>query len=99
VYSECVEKLLGQAETHNKFAGKERDTESNLDHFGARYNSSCLGRWISPDAVNLTDDRVQYPANTINKYIHGGNNLLKFRDPDGRDIGYWKFSREVSWSY
>jgi RHS repeat-associated protein len=32
------------------FTGKERDTESGLDNFGARYNSSSMGRFMSPDA-------------------------------------------------
>ena len=32
-----------------KFSGKERDTESNLDFFIARYYSSNLGRFISSD--------------------------------------------------
>ena len=32
-----------------KFAGKERDSESNLDNFGARYYGSAMGRWMSPD--------------------------------------------------
>jgi RHS repeat-associated protein len=31
------------------FTGKERDTESGLDYFGARYNSSNMGRFMSPD--------------------------------------------------
>jgi RHS repeat-associated protein len=31
------------------FTGKERDSESNLDNFGARYNSSAIGRFMSPD--------------------------------------------------
>jgi RHS repeat-associated protein len=69
-----------------KFTGKERDSESGLDNFGARYNSSSLGRWMSPDAINLTDERVLNPADTLNKYIYGGNNPLKYIDPDGRDI-------------
>jgi RHS repeat-associated protein len=68
------------------FTGKERDAESGLDNFGARYDSSSLGRWISPDAINLTDARVQNPANTLNKYVYGGNNPLKYIDLDGRDI-------------
>jgi RHS repeat-associated protein len=34
---------------HFKFTGKERDSESQLDYFGARYYSSGLGRWISAD--------------------------------------------------
>ena len=47
-----------------KFTGKERDTESGLDNFGARYNASSVGRWMSPDAINLTDERILNPANT-----------------------------------
>jgi RHS repeat-associated protein len=34
---------------HYKFTGKERDGESGLDYFGARYYSNGLGRWISAD--------------------------------------------------
>jgi len=41
---------------------------------------------MSPDAINITDERILNPANTLNKYIYGGNNPLKYRDPDGRDI-------------
>jgi hypothetical protein len=29
----------------DKFTGKERDSESTLDNFGARYYSSSLGRF------------------------------------------------------
>ena len=31
------------------FTGKERDSESGLDNFGARYMGSSLGRFMSPD--------------------------------------------------
>ena len=34
---------------HYKFIGKERDSESGLDNFGARYDSSALGRFMTPD--------------------------------------------------
>ena len=34
---------------HQKFTSKERDTESNLDFFDARYFSSAQGRFTSPD--------------------------------------------------
>jgi RHS repeat-associated protein len=34
---------------HYKFTGKERDSETGLDHFGARYYSNGLGRFITPD--------------------------------------------------
>jgi len=39
------------------FTGKERDSESGLDNFGARYNSSNFGRFMSPDPINLTAKR------------------------------------------
>ena len=29
--------------------GKERDTESGNDYFGARYYASSMGRFMSPD--------------------------------------------------
>jgi len=32
-----------------KYTGKERDTESGLDMFGARYYGSSLGRFMTPD--------------------------------------------------
>ena len=35
------------------FTGKERDIESGLDNFGARYDSSSLGRFMSPDAFSI----------------------------------------------
>jgi len=31
-----------------RFTGKERDTESGLDNFIARYDSSNLGRFMTP---------------------------------------------------
>jgi RHS repeat-associated protein len=31
------------------FTGKERDTETGLDYFGARYYGSSLARFVSPD--------------------------------------------------
>ena len=34
---------------HYKFTGKERDGETGLDYFGARYYSNGLGRFITPD--------------------------------------------------
>ena len=41
--------LTGSGANHYKFTGKERDTESGLDYFGARYYSNPLGRFITPD--------------------------------------------------
>jgi RHS repeat-associated protein len=35
----------------HKFTGKERDSESGLDNFGARYDSSSMGRFMTPDPL------------------------------------------------
>ncbi len=69
-----------------KFTGKERDAESGLDYFGARYYGSALGRWTSPDRINLTRLRLSNPTNTLNKYVYAANNPFKFVDRDGEDI-------------
>jgi len=72
--------------TEHHFTGKERDTESGNDYFGARYYASSMGRWMSPDPINLTNARAMNPANTLNKYAYGANNPLKYIDKDGKDI-------------
>ena len=63
-----------------KFTGKERDTETNYDYFGARYYDSDLGRWLTPDP--LAD---KYPG--WSPYNYCLNNPLKLVDPDGNDPG------------
>ena len=45
-----------------KFTGKERDAESGLDFFGARYMSSAQGRFTSPDPL-LNSGRPDDPQN------------------------------------
>lgn len=41
--------LVNNDSNHYKFTGKERDTETQLDYFGARYYSNGLGRFVTPD--------------------------------------------------
>ena len=64
-----------------KFTGKERDPESNLDNFGARYFTSNLGRFTSPDPANA--GRIFGDPQSWNAYSYARNNLLKFQDPFG----------------
>ncbi|MBL8235005.1 MAG: RHS repeat-associated core domain-containing protein [Bryobacterales bacterium] len=65
-----------------KFTGKERDAESGLDYFGARYMSAVQGRFTSPDEP-LVDQYAGDPQ-SWNLYTYGRNNPLKFTDPTGR---------------
>jgi RHS repeat-associated protein len=71
------------------FTGKERDTESGLDYFGARYLSSSMGRWMSPDWASKPE-AVPYSIldnpQSLNLYSYGWNNPLSNRDEDGHEI-------------
>jgi RHS repeat-associated protein len=63
----------------HKFTGKERDTESILDNFGARYYSSAMGRFMTPDwAVNPSPVPYASVANpqTFNLYSYVVNNPM-----------------------
>lgn len=68
------------------FTGKERDAESGLDYFGARYYASGVGRWMSPDWVEKPE-AVPYAdlANpqSLNLYQYVNNNPLSRSDADG----------------
>jgi RHS repeat-associated protein len=64
---------------HYKFTGKERDSESGLDNFGARYDSSSMGRFMTPDPLG---GRLVNPQ-TLNKYSYVANNPINFTDPTG----------------
>jgi RHS repeat-associated protein len=72
--------------TEHHFTGKERDTESGNDYFGARYYASTMGRFLSPDwssdpeAVPFAD--IGNPQ-SLNLYAYVNNNPLRSRDPDG----------------
>ena len=63
-----------------KFTGKERDTESGLDYFGARYFSGAGGRFTSVDpALSVVPNDPQ----TWNQYAYVTNRPLNYVDPDG----------------
>jgi len=68
-----------------KFIGKERDTESGNDYFGARYYSSNMGRFTSPDPTFLNIRKVFNPQRW-NLYSYGLNNPLSNVDPDGNEV-------------
>ena len=70
----------------NHFTGKERDAESGLDYFGARYYGSNMGRFLSPD-WSAKQEPVPYAKldnpQTLNLYAYVGNNPLSRIDKDG----------------
>ncbi|MGH9874724.1 MAG: RHS repeat-associated core domain-containing protein [Pyrinomonadaceae bacterium] len=82
-----------------KFTSKERDNETGLDYFLARYYSSTQGRFTSPDEFkggpdelfDFTEDAAENPTfyadleepQSLNKYQYCYNNPLAYVDPDG----------------
>ncbi|GLY94445.1 SpvB/TcaC N-terminal domain-containing protein [Actinoplanes sp. NBRC 103695] len=58
-----------------RFSGKQRDDETGLVYFGARYYAPWLGRWTSTDPAGL----VAGP----NLYRYCANNPVMFGDADG----------------
>jgi RHS repeat-associated protein len=71
-----------------KFNGKERDPETGLDDFGARYFSSSFGRWLSPDWSAIPAP-VPYAdltnPQTLNLYQFVKDNPETFVDLDGHE--------------
>jgi RHS repeat-associated protein len=73
-----------------KFEGKERDTETQNDDFGARYYTWRFGRWLSADwssvpvavpYANLTNPQ------TLNLYAMVSDDPESFADLDGHQYG------------
>jgi RHS repeat-associated protein len=81
---------------HYKFTGKERDSETGLDYFGARYYGNSLGRWMSPDwatkpeAIPYSDLR---DPQSLNLYGYVRNLPTTLVDKDGHGdamTGYYQ---------
>jgi RHS repeat-associated protein len=64
---------------------KERDIETGLDYFLARYYSSTQGRFTSADEPFA--DQGEEDPQSWNLYLYAGNNPLLFTDP----MGLWKW--------
>jgi len=67
-----------------RFTGKERDKETGLDYFGARYLSGGHGRFTSIDPNAFTKRTLENPQKW-NKYAYVLNNPLALIDPNGRE--------------
>jgi RHS repeat-associated protein len=65
------------------FTGKERDAESGLDYFGARYYASSMGRFTSPDPMLIMRQKMTDPQQW-NMYSYVRNNPLKMVDTNGK---------------
>jgi RHS repeat-associated protein len=84
-------------ELTHRFTGKERDEESGLDYFGARYYSGAMGRFTGADRP-FADQHIADPQ-SWNLYTYVRDNPLRYLDVDGSRIGRAnpkdKFSRNA----
>jgi len=62
-----------------KYVGKERDEETGLYYYGARYYAAWLCRFVSTDP--LKEKYLEWSP-----YVYCADNPIKFIDPDGRDL-------------
>ncbi|MFZ0304505.1 MAG: Ig-like domain repeat protein [Terracidiphilus sp.] len=85
-YSDPLAPATADDATPLHFTGKERDTESGNDYFGARYYASSMGRFLSPDWAS-NPEAVPYGIytnpQTLNLYNYMRNNPLSGVDKDG----------------
>jgi RHS repeat-associated protein len=68
-----------------ELTGKERDAETGLDYFGARYMSAAQGRFTSTDPIFIAKHKISDPQQW-NLYSYVANNPLKFVDPSGMAV-------------
>ncbi|MCQ2276709.1 MAG: RHS repeat-associated core domain-containing protein [Bacteroidales bacterium] len=61
------------------FSAKERDVETGLSYFGARYYSSDLSIWMSVDPMS-----DKYPS--LSPYVYCADNPVRLVDPDGEEV-------------
>jgi RHS repeat-associated protein len=82
----------GPTADHYLFTGKERDPESGLDFFGARFYANQMGRWMSPDWSEAPQPVPYANLNnpqSLNLYIYVGNNPMGTADADGHCCSDW----------
>jgi RHS repeat-associated protein len=90
-YQPFGEQIAGDTGTTHKFTGNERDGESGLDSFGARYYGSNMGRFMTPDwAARPT--AVPYAVfgdpQSLNLYTYVRNDPVSDADADGHEGEY-----------
>ncbi len=69
---------LSTLNSSHTFSAKEKDSETGLSYFGARYYSSDLSIWLSVDPMS-----DKYPS--LSPYVYCANNPVKLVDPNGED--------------
>ena len=85
--------VTASSSNDRRFIGKEKDEETGLSYFGARYLGGHTGRFTSPDEVRAVDpiasktnEKLLLNPQRHNTYAYALNNPYRYVDPDGRDV-------------
>ena len=77
------EHRLRSIEEHYKFTQKERDRESGLHYFEARYLAGRFARFGSPDPKYVDINAASSDPQVLNLYAYAHSNPLRYVDPTG----------------
>lgn len=69
----------GSQLTHYGYTGRERDADTGLYYYRARWYDPQLGRFISKDPIG-------FKGGDINLYAYVGNNPVTYTDPKGLEL-------------
>jgi len=82
-----IDNSPGESDNH-KFTGKEKDDETGLMFYGARYYDPATGRFVSYDPMLLDEGSKPLASNlqnpqALNPYTYALNNPVKYTDATG----------------
>jgi RHS repeat-associated protein len=86
---QAVDSTLKATAKRYRYVGKERDEETGLDYYGARYYFSMLGRWCSADSAG---------TGILSLHQFVGGNPIRAIDPDGNSWIDAAYDSVASWS-
>ena len=67
----------------SRFLDKQKDVETDLHYFGARYFDAGIGRFTKVDPVGISESDITNPQR-FNRYAYSLNNPYKYIDPNGK---------------
>ncbi|MEW6054853.1 MAG: RHS repeat-associated core domain-containing protein [Nitrospirota bacterium] len=83
--------ITGTIENNEKFVGKEKDKETGLYYFGARYMEPRIGRFAAVDPIGpvsgqtgKANEKLLLNPQQLNRYAYSLNNPYRYKDEDGK---------------